>query len=230
MIGVRLVALVSFGFAVGGQALVAQAPLHYREYALESSVASVVKTSGARDYERRTLHERPAMIQEVEWRAPYTASGTDLADPVRDVRFSFFDDKLYQVVVTYDRERTEGLTHEDVIESLSRTYGMPLLTSRETPREPLSEAASRAGTTILARWEDAGALLTLTQGTYPPHYQLVLVSKVLNERARTAITESVRLEAREAPQRELDRREKNITDARIASQKARVINKAAFRP
>lgn len=230
MIGVRVVAFASLGFVLGGQSLVAQTPLRYREYALESSVASVVKISGARDFETRTLHERPARIQEVVWRAPYVPAGNALADPVRDVRFSFCDDKLYRIVVTYDRQRTEGLTHEDVIGALSTTYGMPLLSSRGTTRDPVPGGVSQADAAIVAQWEDASALLTLTQGTYLPDYQLVLISETLNERALTAIKESGRLDAHEAPQRDLDRREKKIADERIANQKARVINKAAFRP
>jgi hypothetical protein len=230
MIGVRLLVVASVGFMLGGQSL-AQAPFAYRGYALESSVAAVVKATGARDSETRTLHERPATIQEVEWRLPYRLSRSELADPVRDVRFSFFDGQLYQIVVTYDSDRTEGLTHEDVIQSLSGIYGMPLLLSRDTARGP-SPAANvpTVYTTIVARWEDATALLTLTQGTYPAQYQLVLISKTLNARAAAAIKDSGRLDAQEAPQRELDQREKTIADARIASEKARVINKAAFRP
>jgi hypothetical protein len=31
---------------------------------------------------------------------------------VRVVLFSFYDDQLYQIVVTYDRERMEGLTND----------------------------------------------------------------------------------------------------------------------
>jgi hypothetical protein len=231
MIGVRVVAIASLGCVLGGLPLAAQTPLRYRDYALESSVASVVKISGARDYETRTLHERPARIQEVVWRAPYAPPGNGLTDPVRDVRFSFYDDKLYQIVVTYDRDRTEGLTADDVIESLSGTYGIPLLSSRGTVRvTPPTAGAPANDATTVAQWETATALLTLMQGTYPPEYQLVLISKTLNERASTAIEQSVRLDAQEAPQREMDRREKKVTDARIASQKARVINKAAFRP
>lgn len=230
MTGARVVAIASLGFVFGGQPLVAQEPLAYRGYALESSVASVVKVSGTRSDDTRTLHERPGRIQEVRWRAPYAPSGSGLADPVRDVRFSFYDDKLYQIVVTYDRDRTEGLTDADVIESLSETYGIPILSSRGTGRESLPADVAADDRTVVAQWEDARAILTLMQTTYPPQYQLVLISKALNASAGTAIKESVRLDAQEAPQRELDRREKNITDARVATQKVRVVNKAAFRP
>ncbi len=132
-------------------------------------------------------------------------------------------------MVTYDRDRTEGLTNDDVIESLTAIYGIPLLSSSETARGALP-ADVPVDSTIVARWDDAASLLTLTLGTYPPQYQLVLISKTLNADARRAMKEAVRLDAQEAPQRELDQRKKNVADARVAAQKARVINKAAFRP
>lgn len=230
MIGIRVFALASLGFVLGGQPLAAQVPLEYRGYVLESSVASVIKVADARDYETKTIHQRPARIQEVEWRAPYAPLDGSPADPVRLVRFSFYEDQLYRIVVTYDRDRTEGLTDDDLIESLSEIYGLPLLPSRGTGLAALPAEVSAADVTIVSRWEDTGALLTLTQNTYPRHYQLVLISKALSERADAANMESGRLDALEAPQRELDRREKAASEARLASEKARAINKAAFRP
>ena len=84
----------------------------------------MVTLSGLREADTRTSHERPARIQELEWRAPYSRSGSGKADPVHDVQFSFYDDQLYQMVVAYDRERMEGLTDTDVIESLTAAYGV----------------------------------------------------------------------------------------------------------
>jgi hypothetical protein len=228
MTTVRVVLTASVAFVLGVQPLLAQELSRYREYALESSVASVVTISGAREADTKTPHERPAKIQELEWRAPYVRAGSELADPVHDLLFSFYDDQLYQVVVTYDRERMEGLTNDDVIESLSATYGLPLLQARS--RTLLVDVPVPAETTIVARWEDTSSLLILTRGTYSPQYRLALISKTLNARAQAAIKEALRLDAQEAPQRELDQRKKEIADARVASQKARESNKAAFRP
>ena len=229
MINMRVAAIAALGFVLGGQPVVAQAPFKYREYALQSHVASVVTISAARATDIKTLHERPALIQELEWRAPYVGSGTESADPVREVVFSFYDDQLYQVVVVYDRERMEGLTNDDVIESLSATYGLPLLRHGKSavvalPTDVMSD------TKIVAQWEDPTALLTLSRSTYSPQFQLVLIAKAMNAQARAAIKESLRLDTREAPQRELDQRKKDVADAQVANQKARVINKAAFRP
>jgi hypothetical protein len=229
MINMRVAAITALGFVLSGQPVFGQAVLSYREHALGSSVASVVKISGARPSDMKTPHERPARIQEVEWRAPYVLSGEEMADPVRNVVFSFYDDQLFQVVVTYDRDRMEGLTNDDLIESISATYGVPLLAHRRTPRAALPSDVP-ADATVVARWEDAASLLTLTRGTYSPQYQLVLISKTLNSRANTAIKEALRLDDVEAPQRDLDRRKKDVADARAASTKARVVNKAAFKP
>jgi hypothetical protein len=229
MITMRVAAIASLGFVLGSQPVSAQAPFRYREFALESSVASVVKISDARAVDARTLHERPASIRELEWRAPYVRSGSQQADPVREVVFSFYEDQLYQVVVSYNRDRMEGLTSDDVIESISATYGIPLLRNSR-PGLGAVPAGVLADTTVVAQWEDAASLLTLTRSTYSPQFQLVLVSKTLNGRARAAIKEALRLDAQEAPQREMDQRKKDVADAGVASQKARVANKAAFRP
>jgi hypothetical protein len=227
MINMRLVAIASFGFLFAAQSLIAQTPFRYREYALGSTVASVVQTSGTRKDDTKTLHDRPGHIQELEWRAPYVPTAAEMPDPVRDVRFSFYNDALYQLVVTYDHDRMEGLTNGDVIESVSAIYGVPLLRHARVPL-PAADATEEA--TLVAQWEDAGALLTLTRGTYSRDYQLVLISKTLNPRAAAAIREALRLDTQEAPQRELDQRKKDVAEARAASDKARVVNKVAFKP
>lgn len=229
MTRIRSIAVTAAVVILGGHALAAQAPFQYREYALGTSLASVLKISKTREDAIKTLHDRPARIQEIEWRAPYVSPGTELADPVRDVRFSFYDDQLYQVVVTYDRDRMDGLTNDDVIESISSTYGVPLLRHAGVPRK-LASGTSAADTTVIAQWDDAGSALTLRRDSYSPQFQLVLVSKTLQPRALAAIDEALRLDTQEAPQRERDQRTKDVADARVASQKARVVNKAAFKP
>jgi hypothetical protein len=121
---------IAVGLILGGQLALAQDVSRYRAYALESSLDSVVAASGARAADAKTLHERPATIQELEWRAPYVDSRNTLADPVREITFTFYNDALYQVIVNYDRDRTEGLANGDIVESLSAVYGAPTLTNK----------------------------------------------------------------------------------------------------
>jgi hypothetical protein len=228
MISVRILAVASLGITLGGQPLTAQSLSRYRTYALESSVVSVVKSSGAREADLKTLHERPARIQELEWRAPYVSTGRTAADPVRNVVFSFYDDQLYCVVVTYERDRMEGLTSADVMDAISAAYGGALpMHARAVDRPPVDMPPDTA---LVARWDDGASVLSLLRGESSHEFQLVLVSKQLSQRARTAMKEAVRLDAQQAPQRELDRRKKAVADALASEEKARAINKAAFRP
>jgi hypothetical protein len=197
----------------------------YRVYVLESSLESVIAASGARAADAKTLHERPARIQELEWRAPYVSFGSEMADPVRGAVFTFCDDALYQIVVNYDRDRTDGLTDRDIIESLTAVYGEPLLKSAKN-RPP----AALPDTVVVAQWDNPGSSLTLLRGSYSTDFQLVLMSKALSTRAQNAIREAGRLDTIEAPRRELEQRKKEVADANVARDKVRTTNKAAFRP
>jgi hypothetical protein len=220
--------VIAVGLILSGQLAFAQDMSRYRAYVLESSFDSVVAASGARAAEAKTLHERPATIQELEWRAPYVDSRNTQADPVRNVTFTFYNDALYQVIVNYDRDRTEGLTNSDIVESLSTAYGAPLLPPARTRTSPPVEGFPDS--TVVARWENADSLLTLIRGSYTPEFQLILVSKSLSGRARSAVREAVRLDAIEAPRREAELRKKEAGDANAARDKTRIANKAAFRP
>ena len=212
---------------LSGQMAYAQDVSRYRVYVLESTVDSVIAASGARSADVRSLHARPARIQELQWRAPHGSRDT-LADPVRDIAFSFYDDALYRVVVNYERDRTEGLTSKEILDTLSRTYGVPVSESAQTRTSAPAEVFLNH--VVLARWENGDSLATLIRGTYSPEYQLILVSKSLSARASTAIKEAIRLDGIEAPIRESEQRKKEATDASAARDKARAANKEAFRP
>jgi hypothetical protein len=229
MIDSRLAAVASLTFVLGGQPLAAQVPFEYRQYALESSVAAVIKVSRPRDNDPKTLHERPASIQEVVWRAPYMGLGGERPDPVQDVLFNFYDDQLYRIIVTYDRGRMAGLINDDVIQTLSATYGVPLLPDARTARNALTlDVATDMG--VVAQWDNARSLVTLLRSTYSTQFQLVLISKTLNPLARAAITEARRLDTLDAPQRERDRRTQAAAAAAATTEKTRAVNKTAFRP
>jgi hypothetical protein len=213
---------------LGGQVAAAQDISHYRAYVLGSSLDSVIAATGARAVEQKTIHQRPAIIQELEWRPPFVSSRDTGADPVRAIVFSFYNRVLYQVIVHYDRQRTEGLTDSDIVESLSASYGTPLLASARSGTTLPPEAGPDG--IVLAQWEDAESLVKLTRRSYAPEFRLIQISKRLSAEARTSIEESARLDALEAPQREAERQTKQAGDASTARDKARLANKAAFRP
>ena len=211
---------------LGAQPAAAQDVSRYRDYVLESSLESVIAESGVRAADLRTVHRRPGKIDELEWRAPYVSSERERPDPVQGIAFAFYNEALYQIVVTYDRDRTDGLTDNDIVESLTATYGPPVARpARSRPLAPLPERS-----VVLAQWESAASSMTLLRDAYSPEFQLILISKALNERAGQAIREATRLDTLEAPRRELERQKQDAADASAAREKARTTNKAAFRP
>ena len=223
----------AYGFLVAvsllsGPTVFAQDLSRYRDFVLESSVDTVAAASGVRATEAQTLHERPAKIQELQWRAPYVNPASAAADPVHDVAFTFFNDALYQVVVTYNRDRTQGLTNDDIIQSLSASYGAPGLKSAITRTD--LPAGALLENTVLAQWNTAVSSLTLLRDTYSPEFQLVLSSKALTAQAQSAIRESVRLDALDAPRLEAEQRKKEVEETDAARDKTRSTNKGAFRP
>ena len=220
--------VISVSLVVSGHVVEAQELSRYRAYALESSVDTVATTIGTRPTEASTLHERPEKIQELQWRAPYESPGSASADPVRSLAFAFVNDALYQVLVTYDRERTAGLTNDDIIQSLSASYGTPALKSTIVRTELPSAVLDNA--IVLAQWSNAATSLTLVRDVYSPDFQLILISKALSARARGAIREAIRLDALEAPQREIEKRKQDVAEASATRDKTRATNKAAFRP
>lgn len=56
------------------------------------------------------------------------------------------------------------------------------------------------------------------------------MSPKLEALARTASAQAIRLDDREAPQRELARQKKEVAESRASEEKTRLVNKAAFRP
>jgi hypothetical protein len=217
--------LIAVALIVTSQVGSAQDLSRYRAYVLGSSLDSVLAASARRAADVKTLHERPAKIQELEWRAPHLSSRDELADPVRGAVFSFCDDALYQVFVSYDLDRTDGLSNSDIIAALTATYGTPVL--RSAHNRPLDAPPD---TVVLAQWDRAASSLTLLRGVYSAEFQLILTAKALSTRARGAIREAGRLDAIDAPRRELEQRKRDAADAAAARDKIRAGNKAAFRP
>ena len=221
-----LIAVV--GLLLTAHAASAQDMSRYRAYALASSLESIVKSSGVQGDTAKTIHSRPAKIQELEWRAPYVSSSAVQVDPVRGIAFSFVDDALFQIVVTYERERTEGLTNSDMIALLTTSYGPPVPRSGKAPG--VRPTAAPIDTVVVAQWDTPGEMLTLVRGAYSPDYRLILVSKALGARAQTAAREAVRLDAAEAPRREADERKRLDAAEAATREKTRTTNKEAFRP
>lgn len=223
-------ALLACALAIAASTYAPQAQdrLRYREFEIGAGVAEIAKLTGAAPSEVKLLHQRPAMLQDLEWRPRYFSQGSSTtADPVDRMVFSFYNDQLYKVLVDYDPRRTEGMTQADIVAAISTTYG-----PAQKPPVRVNPPAVRYGDPdmLLATWGDAESKLALFRASYPVKYRLVVESTHMANLAQVALVEAVRLDAREAPQRELEKRQKAADDEKTAQEEAKRLNLPAFRP
>src|SRR5712691_2316307 len=198
----------------------------YRAFHLGMDLQAVEKQAEMKTSEAKMIHQRPAVIQELEWRPRRFPGPAPESDPVKDILFSFYNGQLFRIIVNYDRYRTEGMTAEDMIDAISTTYG---LAARPTV-EILFPSAYSEKVKVIARWEDAEYSLNLVRSPYQPSFALFAFSKQLDTLAQSAAIEAKRLDAQEAPQREADLQKKLGEDNRAQQEKARMANKPGFRP
>jgi hypothetical protein len=199
----------------------------YRDFQFGETLPAVAKQVGLPLSEAKLIHQRPAVMQELEWKIWLSGNSSPEPDAVRSIQFSFYDGKLYRFVVNYDQHETAGLTTEDMIQAISARYG--------TATRPLSTeiifSSSQVyddGEHILARWENPQYSFNLYRSLYQPTFGIVAFAKQLDAQARTATTEAIRLDAQEAPQREIQRQQKEDEKNRELLEKARQANKSNF--
>ena len=220
---VMLVALV----LVATQSLAAADPSTYREFKLGSSAADVMARGGAPQRDLKTLHERPALLQQLSWRPPYSTRAAADAESVAAIVFSFVDNQLFRMAIDYERSRTEGLTKEDMIASLSAIYG-PRSTEPAPPLRPVYDSLDTPA--VLARWRQGDTTVALHQSTYGGGFGLIISSAPLEALARKAQATAITMDAREAPAREAARVKARAEAERADAEKARTTNKGTFKP
>jgi len=220
----RVLALSTACIAISTPSLSAGAELsRYRAFQFGMSVSTVARNCGISP-EPRIVDQRPELIQELMWLPPVMS---DLGDSAQKILFTFYNDRLSRVVVSYDRSRTEGLTAEDLVEAVSATYGAAAIASIGTA--PVTSGRS-ADDKILAQWEDPQYSITLFRSKYLSTFGLVLLSKRLDDLTTVAHAEAILLDEREAPSRESARQQGRTDEDRLREATVRRVNKAAFKP
>ena len=73
--------------------------------------------------EIRLISSRPERIEELDWKTNRSALATTPSDSVREIRFRFYNGSLFEMMVSYDMDRTGGLNDADMTEALSAIYG-----------------------------------------------------------------------------------------------------------
>ena len=215
-----------FTIALLTPALFARDLSTYRDFQLGMNLAAVEKQVEMKSSEAKTIHQRPAVMQDLEWRPRGVPAPSGESDPVKDVLLSFYNGQLFRIVANYDRYRTEGMTPDDMVDAISATYG----SAAKPDAEILFPSSFSEKVKVIARWEDSEYSLNLVRSPYQPSFALISFSKQLNALAQTATVEAIRLDAQEAPQREAEQKRRQADDASAKQERARMANKPGFRP
>ena len=194
----------------------------YRSLQFGAHLPVAAKQAGIPPANLRLLQKRPALIQEMDW----VPQSLGLSDPAKNGALCFFNEELFRITVTYDRYKVEGLTSEDVIETISATYGPATRPEAEVPYHSIYGEIAR----VEARWEDEQYSYNLVRTGDQKSFAMIMYSKRLEIAAEAAVAEAARLDAQEAPQKEMDRQKLRDEEERLALDKARTANKPNFRP
>jgi len=196
----------------------------YRHFTLGMSLTKVLDRTGQKVADVKLIHGRPALLQEVNWWPPNLPGVSYQSDTVEQILFSFYNGELYKMSVIYDQNSTEGLTAQDMVKSISATYGpaTSLVVDTDSARSDRYGVAQKP----VASWEDAQYSFNLARSSFNDHLGLVIYSKRVNAEAVLAIAEAVRIEEQEGPQKEVERLKKQTDDLEAARQK----NRKIFRP
>jgi len=203
----------------------------YRDFQFGMRLESIAKQLHMEASAAKTTHERPAVIQTLQWdQLRFSNPATDDRS-LRSIRFDFYNGELFKMVVMYDPVGTEGLTTGDMVEAISAVYG-PATMPKKTVAASASSVYSGYEDTqnVLACWEDPQFSYNLFRSPYGSAFGLIAISKQLDVVAANASREAERLDKEEAPAKELARQTKQNEDKRAAQEKARLISKPKFRP
>ena len=196
----------------------------YRDFTLGMSLTKLLERTDQKMTDVKTIHSRPALIEELNWWPPKASGASLQSDSVERVLFSFYNGELYKISVTYDRLSTAGLTDEDMMRSISVKYGPATIAAPELG--PAVDGSYDPKQKSVASWEDAQYSLSLVRSSFNDVLGLVVFSKRANAEADAATAEAVKLDQQEGPKREADRLKKQTDDLQVTRER----NQRSFRP
>jgi hypothetical protein len=197
----------------------------YRGFQFSMDLSAASQHAGVKASDAKRVHQRPVLIEELEWHPGGFRSSAN-ADPIKEGLLSFYKGELYRIVVTYDRDRVTGMTLDDIIAAISGTYGIATRPTAEIAyHSNYAEVAP-----VIARWQDSEYSYNLVRSGRGDSFGLVMYSKRLDALAAAAISEAVRLDAVEAPERAIEASQKQEREDRLALEKARSVNAPNFQP
>jgi hypothetical protein len=162
------------------------------------------------------------LLQELTW-WPVNTSSTSQHQSVERIVFSFYSGDLYKISVSYDSRAIQGLTAQDMVQTMSAMYGIP--PSPTTESKPANGDRFDPKQQIIASWADPLSTSNLVR-TSSDEFGLIVFSNARSAQAETADAQAVALDAQERPQMEAAQLKQQDADLETARQK----NKKSFQP
>jgi hypothetical protein len=222
-------AFVVFGMLAAPAPLLAEDLSSYRSFRIGTNLATVAGQVHMDSTTAQTLYERPALIQQFTW-WPDNLAASSQTEAVKFLVFTFYNSELCRIFVIYDRNRTQGLSADDLIDSISALYGKPTRPAASIRTDSSVLYGFGDDEKVIARWQDLQSSVNLIRSSRDELYGLILVSKRVDGLAQEAMIEGARLDVVERPQKEIERKKHEAEVERANAERARVVNLPAFRP
>jgi hypothetical protein len=200
----------------------------YRDFQCGTRLESIAEQIHMDVASAKTIHQRPAMIQTLQWDQLSYANPSANERSLRSMRFDFYNGELFKIIVAYDPVGTDGLTTQDMVDAISGIYG-PATNPDRTILVP-SASMYEDNQKVLGCWENDQYSYSLFRSRYGNAFGLMVTSKKLDLVATDAIREAERLDKLEAPAKEIARQKQQEADRRTERENARLISKPNFRP
>ncbi len=208
---------------LGAPVLLAGDLSKYRAFSLGNSLASVLKLTDQKPTDVKIIHDRPVVLQELTWWPLNISSTLRQHQSVERIVFSFYNGDLYKISVSYDSRAVQGLTAQDMIQTVSAMYGMP--PSPVTETKPASGDLFDPKLKIVASWVDSLFTSNLVR-TSSDEFGLIVFANSRNAQAEAADAEAIALDTHERPQKEAAQLKQQDADQETARQK----NIKSFQP
>ena len=123
----RRLIVAAIVFAASATPVAGQGRPHYRAYAMGDSLLAISRQVGLPVIDATTTPAVSGAVQELRWHARYVRRGTaPSGDPVDRLVFSFYEHRLFRIVIDYAPDRTDGMTESDMVGAVSALYGSPI--------------------------------------------------------------------------------------------------------
>jgi hypothetical protein len=195
MIGLSRIIVLFFLVPVSVSLTRAQDLSSFREFYFGMNLSSVAQQAGMNLAEAKMLHQRPAMIQELWWQRSVGESSTQ-TDQVKEAVFSFYNGRLFRILIEYAWDRTAGLTEDDMIELISANCGLAVRPIGAIVLFSSSRIYNESEE-VVARWEDPLYSYNLYRSSKQGTFGMVIFSKKMDGVAHDAIAEAIRLDNQE---------------------------------